>query len=118
MELNDLMSFDHVIRVHEDGAITEPTGIYAPEVYDEGGPSPVVSGDGWSLLNGYSGQYGYAGPVMHASEYIGGGLERDIRETPGYYVAVVVESLDDEPAGWAVAYREAVTPLSADEFAK
>lgn len=51
---------------------------------------------------------------MHASEYIGGKLARDILATPGLYVAVVsyatLEDDDPEPddsiAGWAIAYRE------------
>lgn len=49
---------------------------------------------------------------MHNSEYIGGGMERDILSTPGYYVALVCyyfpeeEGGDMESEGWAVAYRE------------
>jgi hypothetical protein len=42
---------------------------------------------------------------MHPSEYVGGGLEDHIRETPGTYVAIVVRCSDGEDAGWAVAYR-------------
>lgn len=87
--LNDVMSFDHVIHVDEDGTITEPTGIYAPELYD----GELESGSPWSLLNGYSGQDRYAGPIMHPSEYIGGQMERDILTTPGYYVAIVSTTL-------------------------
>lgn len=100
--LNEIMEFDHVIEVHDDGSITEPRGIYAPELYD----SELVNDD-WSLLNGFSGQYRYAGPIMHQSEYIGGGMERYIRETPGIYVALVDYPLNDsEPEGWAVAVRK------------
>lgn len=117
--LNDLMEFDHVVRVHDDGTITEPAGIHAPEVFvgtdDDGSILPENEREmladlkraGWSLMRGYTGQSGYRGPIMHPSEYIGGGLERDIRAAPGWYVAVVVETADsDDPAGWAVAYRE------------
>lgn len=119
--LNDLMEFDHVIVVHEDGSITDaPRDIYAPEsMFDEDiHPDPVafpafVNPDGWEFLSGYSGQDRYAGPIMHRSEYIGGGLETAIRETPGTYVAVVVNSYpddDDENGeidadGWAVLRR-------------
>jgi hypothetical protein len=62
---------------------------------------------GWVLLDGWTGQYGYTGPVMHPSEYIGGALEEHIRRTPGTYVAIPVETAgeDEPPAGWAVAYR-------------
>lgn len=110
--LSDLMEFDHVIRVHADGSISEPSGVHAPEVTWSGGTHDV-SGEGWDLLNGYSGQHGYSGPVMHPSEFIGGGMERDITSQPGYYVAVVVSDLDsateDETpdAGWAVAFMPA-----------
>lgn len=103
MKLNDRMEFDHVIHVHEDGTITDAEGVYAPDVYEDAD----TIGDGWSLMNGYSGQDRYSGPHMHASEFIGGAMERDILATPGYYVAVVVYPLDDEePECWAVAYRE------------
>jgi hypothetical protein len=101
-QLNDLMGFDHVIRVHPDGTVSEPAGVYAPELDGET-PEP-----GWRLLAGYTGQYGYNGPIMHPSEFIGGGLARDILDTPGLYVALVIWADDpnDEPDGWAVAYRE------------
>jgi hypothetical protein len=99
-ELNALMEFDHVIEVHDSGMVSEPTDVWAPELYDE-----EVS-DGWVLMNGYSGQYGYAGPIMHPSEYIGGDLARDILAEPGVYVALIAKNLDDsEPDGWAVARR-------------
>lgn len=120
MKLNDIMEFDHVIRVGEGGAVTPEPGVYAPEVYmvvdSDGqwnGKRPLVE-PGWELLNGYSGQQSYSGPVMHESEYIGGGMERDILATPGVYVAVVVYTITDstdediqtEDAGWAVARKE------------
>lgn len=103
--LNDIMEIDHVIVVGPDGTITDaPDGreYWAPSLYD----SELDSAD-WSLMNGYSGQYGYAGPIMHNSEYIGGGLERDIRATPGVYVALVNTDSDDpeRSEGWAVAFR-------------
>ena len=100
--LNEIMEFDHVIRVHADGSITEPSDVWAPELHDSELDAGRMS---WRLMNGYSGQHGYSGPMMHASEYIGGGMERDIRETPGLYVALVDYPSDDsEPDGWAVAY--------------
>jgi hypothetical protein len=42
---------------------------------------------------------------MHTSEFVGGGLEDHIRETPGSYAVVIVRCDDGEDAGWAVAYR-------------
>ncbi len=109
--LNDIMEFDRVIRVHEDGSVTDEANVWAPEVNEAAGQLDVggMSGQVWQLLNGYSGQQSYAGPVMHASEYIGGRLADDILSTPGVYAAVVVADLDnateDETpeAGWAVA---------------
>jgi len=99
--LNDMMEFDHVIRVHADGTVTDEPGVYAPDLHDDDEPI------GWTLLDGYSGQYGYSGPIMHASEYIGGGLARDILATPGVYVALVnYLSDDEEPEGWAVARKD------------
>ena len=82
--LNDLMEFDHVIAVWPDGSITEPTGVYAPDLHNG-----ELEGDDWTLLDGFSGQDRYSGPIMHASEFIGGGLERHIRENPGLYVNLV-----------------------------
>lgn len=123
--LNELMSFGHVIRVHSDGTVTEPHGMHGPEaVYQELDQDGQCIDDeihdmpaGWSLMtSGYTGQYGYDGPVMHPSEYIGGQLAQDILASPGYYVAVTVDGMpygDDESAddddlsiGWAVAYKE------------
>ena len=66
----------------------------------------------WELLSGLSGQYGYSGPHMHASEYIGGGLARHILETAGFYVVTVVTPMpfdECEEADfdeWVIAYTE------------
>lgn len=129
--LNNVMEFYHVIRVNADGTVTDRVED-APYV-DEAARCYLVNADtweweddfnlpeGWSLMNGYSGQHGYSGPVMHASEFIGGSMARDILETPGDYVALVVESdcggtqehcsvevgCDCEPAGWVVAFKPA-----------
>lgn len=108
--LSNKMDFDHVIQVHEDGSVTDaPDGLYAPELYED-----ELSGDGWEFFStGYTGQYGYAGPIMHSSEYIGGQLALDILATPGYFVSVVAyfpneDENDSEHTvaeGWAIAYR-------------
>src|SRR5438067_2194410 len=86
--LNEIMEFDHVIEVHPDGSITDVEDIFAPNLYDgelELGADKL----GWQLMDGYSGQQSYSGPIMHNSEFIGGCMERDIRATPGLYVALV-----------------------------
>lgn len=118
MKLNDLMEYDHVIQVHADGDLSEPRDVYAPEVHvDTDADGQIlaehdaamvasVKTQGWELMSGYTGQYLYHGPVMHPSEYIGGQLEQDIRETPGYYVAVTVETDGGESAGWVVARKD------------
>lgn len=117
--LDTLMEFDHVIEVRPDGSVIDaPRDIYAPELImstdedgqilaaDEADYRDQATRQGWDLMTGYTAQYGYNGPVMHPSEYIGGAMERDIMAQPGYYVALTVDILaDEEPAGWAVAYR-------------
>lgn len=111
-ELNAVMDFDHVIRVDDDGNVHDDvTGIYAPDVRHEypDGDGIDISDDSWSLMNGYSGQDRYSGPIMHASEFIGGGMQTDILASPGYYAAVVVydnDEGDDNVSGWAVARKE------------
>lgn len=101
--LNDIMEFEHVIRVHEDGTITHERDVHAPSLLDD-----ELDSDRWTLLDGYSGQDRYSGPIMHNSEFIGGTMEQDIRSTPGVYVAIVSNYIDDdddeiEAEGWAVA---------------
>ena len=91
MTLNEIMEFDHVIRVTDDlRAVSEPR-ICAPETM-----GMEIQGDGWEWMDGYSGQDRYSGPHMHQSEFIGGRMEVDIANTPGIYVAVVV-GCDHDP---------------------
>lgn len=118
--LNDVMEFDHVIRVNEDGTVSEPVpDVWAPELHavsdDTGQHTAETDPDlkqqaadaGWELESGWTGQYCYHGVCMHASEYIGGRLARHILATPGYWVAVAVYEDDDSgPDSWALAYRE------------
>lgn len=115
--LNDIMEFDHVIRVHRDGQITsgEIGAPMEPDV-ENGDLANRESGE-WSLMTGYTGQDRVRHqPVMHNSEFIGGRMEEDIRSTPGLYVALIMrwdldEDSDDEDRergyieeGWVVAY--------------
>ena len=132
MHLSEIMEFDHVIFCNGNSIVFDNDdmprpgrSLYAPSVSVMPDGSEFSGLDEWQLLSGYTGQYGYRGPVMHASEYVGGSLARDILTTAGYYVAVVVESetcddyalygecgvssrtdhqCSDEPAGWAVAF--------------
>lgn len=106
--LDEKVEFNCPFRVHANGTVTPDHTFLAPEsVYDEKVEGP------WELLTGYSGQDSYSGPIMHPSEYIGGGLERDILATPGVYVVLAAYSSPEEgeeeeeemPDGWAVARR-------------
>jgi len=100
--LNSVMEFDHVIRVYADGSINEPRDMHAPNLYDGELHCGALA---WSLMNGYSGQHGYSGPIMHSSEFIGGRMADDILTQPGVYVALVdMPSDDSDPDGWAVAF--------------
>jgi hypothetical protein len=129
-KLNGLMEIDHVVRVHPGGEVTEPGGVWAPEVYvelDEGGQivtggvqamiamiedGPEVPGHArWQVMRNYSGQQG-GGSLMHPSEYIGGRIAADILAEPGLYVACEVTGLypteeaeendSDDPIGWVI----------------
>lgn len=111
MSLNDIMDFEHVVEVTEDGEVISRPDIYAPELWEGN-----LLDDSWGLLGGYTGQYG-GGDTMHNSEFIGGRLETDILDSPGIYVAVICYWEPDGPEdgdgevesyieGWAVAYRK------------
>lgn len=122
--LTEVMEFDHVIEVQAYGTVTDDVpytrNTWLPTLLD----GELSGGDGWSLMDGYSGQYGYSGPIMHESEFIGGGMADDILSTPGYYVVIASvatteedaydEDMDDDEEypydeyvvdGWAVAYK-------------
>lgn len=106
MDLNHTMDFDHVVRVDSEGRVTDAGNeVYGPNLFEG-----ELDTEGWELLDGYSGQDRYSGPIMHNSEFIGGQMERDILARPGLYVALVcywdVEEGEDDVEGWAVAYRE------------
>lgn len=121
--LNDIMQFDHVIKVR-NGEITDASGVHAPEVLFGSEDGQILTmherhvreeleRSGWTLETGWSGQYSYSGPIMHQSEYIGGALADHIRETDGFWVAVSAEMWpyeDDndspDPAGWLLLHRD------------
>lgn len=122
-KLNDIMQFDHVIRV-KNGEITDASGVHAPEVLFGSEDGQILAMHerhvqedltriGWALEIGWSGQHNYSGPIMHPSEYIGGALADYIRETDGYWVAVSAEMWpyeedndSPEPAGWLLLHRD------------
>lgn len=110
--LNEIMEFDNVIEVKPNGLIVDRDGIWAPDLRNGELEASAIE-QGWSLMAGYTGQQG-GGDVMHNSEFIGGGMELDIRETPGIYAALVCywdpdeddDEDDDNIEGWAVARME------------
>lgn len=115
-KVNDV-DFDHPFRIGFGGVITDAApGIYGPESVMHSEENDVdidCLNEEWQPFSqGYTGQFGYRGPVMHASEYIGGRLEADILATPGVYVVTSVEvepdeeDEDPEPAGWIVLKRK------------
>ena len=98
--LNNVMEFDHVIRVHDDGTVSEPRDVWAPELWDD---HLDTGGKPWTLMTGYSSQDRYAGPVMHNSESIGGQMALDILATPGLYVAIVANWTEECPGHESLA---------------
>lgn len=118
--LNEIMELGTVVEIDPKGEPIVRRDLHAPEVYQGLDNSGSVTGEpdvgsGWTLLAGFSGQDRYRGPLMHSSEYVGGGLERHIRENPGLYAAVMVSYLgpeeEYEPDSWVTAYR----PLGHDD---
>lgn len=129
-DLNDIMEFDRVVQVDDQGNVSD-AGVDAPEmVYVELDADGYMVGsdsrDGldvivdtslgdWRPMQGHTGQHGSSSKsfIQHSSEFIGGGLARAILGRPGYYVAVMVDGLapegygDDTMVGWTVLYREA-----------
>lgn len=110
------MEFDHVFTIHPDGSITEPSGVWAPSVYHDDERDIDIDDRDWRAITGLTGQYGYHGAVMHASEYIGTGVAGVMwqmaidAEEPVTFTLVIVNVIDDEdedaePAGWAILYR-------------
>lgn len=107
--LNKIAEFDHAFRVLEDGTVESIDNVFAPTLCDD----EIVDSWRWELVDGYSGQHGYGGPIMHDSEFLGGGMAIDVLMTPGIYVCLVSryttdpngEPCDDEPytEGWALA---------------
>lgn len=118
-ELNEQMEFGLVVASHGNGTVVRDQTEYANEVVylNLDADGQLLNDDlidvlpGWSALSGFTGQYSYNGPVMHASEYIGGGLERHIRENAGFYVAVLVDGIPEDEngenpsIGWAILFR-------------
>ena len=110
LALNAVVEFDSPFSVAQAGGQVvvddHLPDVHEPDVTWSEDEDVIVSDD-WEPLTGYTGQYGYAGAIMHPSETLSGGLVRDILATPGTYCVVEVRdedgSLPDgDPIGWAV----------------
>lgn len=111
------LDFDTVFRV-EEWAVVElhGGGEYAPDVWHDETGDVTIDGERWKAITGMTGQYGYHGAVMHASEFVGSGIAQHLAEDydPGTLFAMVIVNVDSEddgeypePAGWAIVYRNA-----------
>ena len=103
------IGIDCPFRVDGAGNVETNLPIWAPPVWHvDGEREPEIEDDGWTFVDGYSRQDCYSGPVMHASEYLGGRMARDVLEAPGVYVLCVVEDMDDmgNPAGWVLLKQD------------
>lgn len=107
----DALDFGTVFTVR-DGEVIKLSNEYAPSVYHDPDSDVIIDGDGWSCFTGLTGQYSYHGAVMHPSEYIGDGIAELIAEhaeddEDAMFAIVTVEDFDDEePVGWAIAYKD------------
>lgn len=93
--------FDHVFKVNDDGTVSDVEDVWAPSVHFQetilpGESDLDIDSEDWEPLTGYTGQYGYRGAIMHASERFAGGIYNDVMAEPGVYVLVMVECWADE----------------------
>lgn len=111
-----------------------PRSLYAPTVEHSYTHDVLINGHAprcecgychWEPLTGHSGQHGYRGAVMHASEFIGGALALDLLDTASEHPIYVVSEVgvvvceedccadrtdadaevglwEHEPVGWAI----------------
>lgn len=108
----DDFEFDTVFRIVDGRAIEDPDE-YAPSVYHSETNDVDIDGDSWKCLTGMTGQYSYNGAVMHSSEFVGNSIAERLEELSEdsdgqiVFALVTVECIDDdEPAGWAIAYKD------------
>lgn len=117
--ISRFVEFDSPFLVHDDGKhISREDSVYGPELLigndiQEDKKKLTVPFPGypqWELVSGFSGQDSYPGPVMHDSEFLGGGMARWVMENPGIYVMTSV-MWDDESdpglpmiQGWALSH--------------
>lgn len=101
--------------------LSRADGIYAPEVVELDPlhgllvDSYVIDRSPWRAVSGHSNQHGYGGPIMHASEFIGGGMADYLLSTaddcPTYVVCEVAVTEHDDGCwddceGWSAGHHE------------
>ena len=101
-----VQEFGDVFRI-TGNTVEGVSGVRAPEVYNDDETDIMICGDGWTALRGITGQWGYNGPIMHSSEFVGSSVARAMVESAGresVFALVIVECVDDDgaPAGWAI----------------
>lgn len=97
-EIDSAVEFDSPFLVNEDGTV-ELSGNHGPDEVYGGlyGDGSLMISDGWETWSdGYTGQYGYNGPVLHDSEFLGGGIAHDLLEEPGEYCLCFVTYMCDD----------------------
>ena len=95
-------SLDTSFRIDENGTVVSGEGVYPPDVecYSDGKIDIQDRHREWEPVTGFSGQYGYSGPMMHASEAMdGSSMELYVRENPGVYAVVNPLNGDYDPYG-------------------
>ena len=107
--------FDHVFTLWPDGHLTEPSGVWAPSVYNDPDGDIHIDGTEWSALTGLTQQYGYHGAVMHSSEqmcaHIADAMYDLTDDGPVMFAMVVVTDIEDvvdgasDLIGWAIVHR-------------
>jgi len=108
--LNDNIDFDRpftLVNVDDEHATIEfPEDVHEPDVSLAGNSGAFdISSDKWRAVSGYSGQHGYSGPIMHVSEFLGGGMAEAIVQDGGTYVVVEVRDEDGTyPEGDAIGW--------------
>ena len=123
--LNTLTDFNQPFRVKPFEPIDNTAELFFPDISipeyielyreneDEDWQIDENAIRGWKTFSdGASSQYGYDGPILHDSEFLGGGLAKKIINTPGTYV--LVEALYEDPeaedgydrSGWTILKKE------------
>jgi hypothetical protein len=102
------VEFDHPFAIYNGQVIEDIPGVYVPSVYNSDEADIDIDSAYWvALSDGWTGQYGYNGPVMHPSEYIGEFIANRLEEIAEDYKAFgITEVMDDTDAdnviGWVI----------------